>query len=495
MDQGQGTVAVVGNDGGSSREVFALTDEQIVGLGTGDGGASSAGPGDAEIEEGSLTTSAKGAPSVRDDGSVNNGAHRGAEGKGLTPEGVSYRDGTQEVPEWLAERMRDGRDGEAARELWDGKQRAEKEAAAYREVFATPGDARALKEIYPGGMTEAKAAAERARELDAIDAVFYRGDARARMQLAQKMMREDPGAFREMVAAGLRLLKTVASDVGDPRPAIGGEEARGQVRLAVDGKGADNRVGQSQDARIEERSLAGARDDGFSLSGEAGKGLTPEGVSYREGNGAQTVNKNGSERAEMAVAPEVVRAYGEFEKAANLELEKSVGGAISRVMEQALPNLRVSGASGREGAHPDGTNGTAPLRDRLTTAVREEVDTALRNDRELGEQVARVLGGRRFDAEARAQVVRLIDARAQQLVPGAVRRVVGSWTSATLEARGKARSAGEVESRAASDSGRKESEKPAGRSEKAAATRRDAGPSRGRRVDYGKMSDEEILRM
>ena len=62
--------------------------------------------------------------------------------------------------------------------------------------------------------------------------------------------------------------------------------------------------------------------------------------------------------------------------------------------------------------------------------------------RHLGEQVARVLSGRRLDEAARAQVVRLIDARAQQLVPGAVRRVVGSWTAATLGAK-KPESAGE----------------------------------------------------
>ncbi|MGB2633228.1 MAG: hypothetical protein WAM58_04760 [Candidatus Acidiferrum sp.] len=178
---------------------------------------------------------------------------------------------------------------------------------------------------------------------------------------------------------------------------------------------------------------------------------------------------------------DVMRAYGEFEKAANLELEKSVGGAIARVMEEALPNLRVSGANGREGAL-----GTAPLRDRLTGAVREEIEGALKSDRQLGEQVSRILAGRRFDGEARAQVVRLIDTRAQQLVPGAVRRVVGSWTSATLGARGKSDGA------TAHESSRQE--KVAARGEKVSA-RREAAASRVRRPDYRRVSDEEILGM
>src|SRR5262249_30995665 len=104
-----------------------------------------------------------------------------------------------EVPGWLAERMNDPGSGEEAKEFWDGKQRAEKEAAAYREVFATPEDARALKEIYPGGVAEAKIAVERARAMDEIDAAFYRGDAGARVALAQRLMADDPAAFRAMV--------------------------------------------------------------------------------------------------------------------------------------------------------------------------------------------------------------------------------------------------------------------------------------------------------
>ncbi len=75
--------------------------------------------------------------------------------------------------------------------------------------------------------------------------------------------------------------------------------------------------------------------------------------------------------------------------------------------------------------------------------MREDVEAALKSDAQLGEQVARILGARRFDDAARAQVVRVIDARAQQLVPGAVKRVVGSWTTATLGTKGKSRAAEE----------------------------------------------------
>ncbi len=121
----------------------------------------------------------------------------------------------------------------------------------------------------------------------------------------------------------------------------------------------------------------------------------------------------------------LIGEYRTFEKAANAELERSVGSAIERTMEQALPNLRRLAASHQN----------AGLSERLKASVREEVDSALKSDAQLGEQVARVLAGRRFDEAARTQVVRMIDARAQQLVPGAVRRVVNGWTQTAMAAR------------------------------------------------------------
>jgi hypothetical protein len=341
--------------------------------------------------------------------------------------------------------------GEEAKEFWDGKQRAEKEAAAYREVFATAADARALKEIYPGGVNEARTAAERARAMDEIDAAFFRGDGAARAQLARRMMQQDPAAFREMVEAGVRLLgtggKIVASD---------------EWRVA-----SEREIPRSADSAPFD-SPQGRRNDGV-------------------GEGTKERSRLETDTATAGVTPEIVGAYTAFEKAANAELEKSVGGAISRMMQEALPNLRVMGANGR-----DAVQGVAPLQERLAGAVREEVETALKSDGQLGEQVAKILAGRRFDSGARAQVVRLIDARAQQLVPGAVRRVVGSWTQATLGARGKTGEAGrevlgEGQRRAAAAPARKENERPvSGKNERSGA---------GRRVDYRKFSDEEILGM
>lgn len=114
--------------------------------------------------------------------------------------------------------MNDPQRGAEARALWEGAQRAEKEAASYRDVFAKP--------------EEARAAAERASVLDDVDRAYFAGDATQRAQLAAMMMREDPAGFREMVFEGLRALeaagqtgrvRTVASAVGATLGSPGGD--------------------------------------------------------------------------------------------------------------------------------------------------------------------------------------------------------------------------------------------------------------------------------
>jgi hypothetical protein len=187
-----------------------------------------------------------------------------------------------------------------------------------------------------------------------------------------------------------------------------------------------------------------------------------------------------------------VAAYAGFEKAANEDLERSVGGAIERTLEQALPNIGRSAqdAPSRAGQAP-------PLQTRLSAAIRQEVEAALKGDRQLGEQVAQILSGRRLDNETRAQVVRLIGERAQQLVPAAAKRVLNDWTQATLAShRGKSARADATSSRrevaAASPlAGSSAGSNPA----QSKDSQRNPARSDPRRVDYRKLSDEQILEL
>ncbi len=452
------TVASQSEMQGAGREVFALTDEQILGM------EPEGVPGTALTDEQLLgdpgTSAERGAGEGTADGKTATGesARQGFAEPGKASEkqaqtGVSV---PQAPPQWLAERMRDPWHGDEAKEFWEGAVQARQEAAAYREAIATPAEARALKEIYPGGVNEAKSAAERARQLEEFDAAYFGAAGKpaealsvARVQLAQRLMEQDPAAFREMVAAGVRLLE------------------RQSGKEVASGQDAGNKPGSLDSGP--QKAQTSARDDRPRVSNSEGR----------------------------APAQQVPPAYVSFEKATNAELEKSVGAAIARAMEQALPNLKNLDRGGRDAA----SQGT-PLQDRLGAAVREDVEAALKSDAQLGEQVAKILASRRFDDAARAQVVRVIDARAQQLVPGAVRRVVGSWTTATLGAKGKTRAteAGSGESGAVHENVVQSAPRP-GKTSQGSGRKDNTEPraparsaSRGR-VDYRKLSDEQILDM
>ena len=497
----------------ADREVFALTDEQILGMEP--EGAPGAALTDEQLLEDAGTSVERGAgegvavgktatgdltrQEVTEPGKARMEERRGAdEGtpraqthQGSGQAGVSV---PQAPPQWLAERMRDPWHGDEARELWEGAVQARQEAAAYREAFATPAEARALKELYPGGVNEAKSAAERARQLDEIDGAYFGAPGKpaeeisaARVQLAQRLMGQDPAAFREMVAAGVRLLEARGqSSPGSEQRQDGGSKTGSLdsgLQNAPTSAPFDYAQGRRDDSRGRDANSASSTRDDNRSKDIAGHTPVP----------AQTLRVSG--QAEVSMPPEVASRYVAFEKATNAELEKSVGGAIARAMEQALPNLRSLDRAGRDTA----SQGT-PLQERLGAAVREEVEAALKSDAQLGEQVAKILGARRFDDATRAQVVRVIDARAQQLVPGAVKRVVGSWTTATLGTRGKSRAAeaGSGDSREARETAAKPAPR-AGKSGQSSAHGESSEPrvgaraaSRGR-VDYRKLSDEQIL--
>jgi len=279
-----------GNGANAPYELFALTDEQILEI---EPEAEPSGPAPAVIpslpaqagEARNLSSSATDqvAQSKRDSSSPaaprNDRTEQSASDASSTShESPVTSHAEAEPPHWVAEAMNDPQQGREARAFWEGSQKTQQEAAAYREVFAKP--------------EEARAAAERARVLDEIDRAYFGATGNsaeqtsvARAQLAQMMMRENPAAFREMVFAGLRALEETGKSVAQAfRP----EGASSTEALAATDR----------------------------------KSLTPEGVSYSAASvvGAQLAAPQLSSTSTQEAH---VAAYAAFERAANDELEKS----------------------------------------------------------------------------------------------------------------------------------------------------------------------------
>lgn len=429
------------NGASTAQELLALTDEQILEIET-----HSEEPGEGAKEQSSKadpsTSPAKAAGFARDD-KIGNGSSASAQPARAGVPALQEQTLKPEPPAWLARQMKDPWVGEEALELWDGVLRAQAEAAEYRAAIASPAEARSLKEIYPGGIEQAKVAAERARTLDEFDAAYFGAAGKsteeisaARTALALRMLKEDPAAFQEMLAAGVRAL-TEASKEGN--------------------------------------SIASTRDAAEAKKRDGLKSAPTE----------QSSNLNAVNEAQ-------VRAYGDFEKTANAELEKNVGGAIERALQQALPHAGRSDSDG--------------LKTRLAAGVRQEIEKALQGDRQLGEQVAQILSARRFDDASRAQVVRLIGERAGQLVPGATKRVLNDWTQTTLAAHRSRTDKQEAENARVdlvpAQQGREISRLQAGKSGLTSAPidptqgrRNDSAGGRSGRIDYKKLSDEQIVEL
>ena len=439
------TTAPAGNEG-AVRDLLALTDEQILEIepetDSRDGGEP-APSSSVTGTTGATTQRAAGQPAFDGTATGNAVGAGGAARVGDTAGG--------EPPPWLADMMADPQSGGEARDFWQGVTQARQDAAAYREVFAQP--------------AEARAAAQRARTLDEIDRAYFAGTASDRSQLAATMMREDPAAFREMVLEGLRALE-------EAEKRRGAAHGAGDPRLSRAFAGAS---GAGQGTTTANATATGATSASTPTSTSGLNSGTNSGITTgAEPAGAAAQHGNAEHDARMA-------AYASFEKSANEELERSVGGAINRTLDQALPNT--------------GNGESGSLKSRLVGEIRQDVEKALQGDRQLGEQVAQLLSGKQLNNETRAQVVRLIGERAEQLVPGAAKRALKDWTQSTLAAHreraGRGAAAGarqEVAPVATNGSGRGDSQNNPGRD--AATSARGAA---GRSVDYRKFSDEQIL--
>jgi hypothetical protein len=443
---------------GSPQDLFALTDEQILEI---------------EPQQEASSRSASALPTE-----IASSASGDRVEAVAAPTGVpSQFSASVEPPAWLAAQMRDPWAGPEAKEFWDGVQQARSEAAAYRAAIASPEDARALKELYPGGVNEARTVAERARMLDDVDRAYFGATGNSaeqtsisRTQLAQRMLREDPAAFREMVEAGIKVLQEAAGAEGQSQRSIASaiSDRPGNDRVSGNGPSVSNHASFGNDAS------SVVAQHAVPLQGKRPHATTSVGT-----------------QADGQVA-----AYAAFERAANEDLERSVGGAIGRALAQALPVGERNYSGGQAGSQ-----GAAPLRERLAASVRGEVERALQGDRQLGEQVAQIVASRRFDNDTRAQIVRLIGERAQQLVPGAAKRVLNEWTQTTLAAhRGRTQrddsAAGRADVAQPSAPARAASDDAQGHSRRPDAARSAAGSTtRVQPVNYRKLSDEQILGM
>jgi hypothetical protein len=333
-----------------------------------------------------------------------------------------------------------------------------REHQEFRAAFASPEEARAIKELLPGGVRDVLTLREATQSVDRIDAAIFSGDVRAQSEVVAELARANPAAFRSMFAEAAKVL----AGIGARGNEAGGREAKfsdGQIANGLNAGPTLRKNGEGWGTR--------SAEDGGSKS-EVGKLEASASRDLSAGQDADRVTRvTGHEtRATDLQSPHFdPAAYASFERATNDAVARDVRGSIGETLARVMPEGVADGAARRIGED-----------------IFNEVHRALAADRALSEQVAGVLRDRRFGGAEQQRVAALLAGRAKQLVPSMARRVIGEWTSTVLNtARSKA-------ARQAAAAARVDIAAPGGSLD--SMPLRQMSP---REVNYASMSDEEIL--
>jgi hypothetical protein len=346
---------------------------------------------------------------------------------------------TAAMPEWMRTVAADPKHQGEAQQLW-------REHQEFRAAFSSPEEARAIKELLPGGVKDVLTLREATQSVDRIDAAIFSGNARAQSEVVAELARTNPAAFRSMFAEAAKVL----AGMGQVQEA--GSRGQGAGKFAADPvAGGAFALGGAENRRQD----AGATT--------AAPGANPD--SRFTTHDSQIANHPSQEVRASQSSHFDPAAYTAFERATNDSVARDVRGSINDTLARVMPDGVADGAARR-----------------ISEDIFNEVHRALASDQALSQQVAEVLRDRRFGAVEQQRVASLLAGRAKQLVPSMARRIIGEWTSTVLNtARSKA-------ARQAAAASRVDIAAPGGSLDSMPLRQMSA-----REVNYTSMSDEEIL--
>ncbi len=331
---------------------------------------------------------------------------------------------------------------------------------AYREVFPTLAEAKALRERFPT-IEDATAAIQARQDLGRVDELFESGDPRSHVELISWLQQRDPQAFR-----------TLAATFGQQLASLDPQTYQQIAARMVSASLSDQRLPEHLDWLVqaaEKQDLSAVKF----LAGQLAAQLNGWRQAGPTGNGAKQTQLSPAEaelaRREQALAEREAQVAGSsfawvLEKV-NADVERGVQQSVDGKVAELLPGA------------------PAGARQKIATEIYRELDAVLKKDHGLLQQVKSALRGSlalqgaagKGGGEAASA---LIASRAKALLPGVAKRIVGDWTTTVLSANQARRS-----------------------KQAAAASRADIGTGgspgtvtvRPRAVDYARMSDEEIL--
>src|SRR5713101_1144445 len=195
-----------GANGAGSGAGAYLTDEEILGIDP---------PSPKSSYGGHVLDHAEEASTQSADGMTPTVGARHAVPLQLAPQGDMKGGAVLAMPEWMLAAAGDPKHGVEAQQLW-------REHQAFRAAFSSPEEARAIKELFPGGAQEAQTLRQAAQAVDQLDAAIYSGDARAQSEVVAELARANPAAFRQLFSEAAKVLAGMgqAQPVSDQTPTL-----------------------------------------------------------------------------------------------------------------------------------------------------------------------------------------------------------------------------------------------------------------------------------
>ena len=427
-----------------------LTDEEILGIEQVDIAAPS---GNSVI-----LSEAKNLSSISDDHEAT--GKRDSSGKGGPQNdrqnAFAERAESSPMPDWMIAAAADPKIAGEARALWAEHQEFRAAFASPVEARAVADEARAIKELLPGGIRDAVSLREATASVERIDAALFSGDVRAQSEVVAEMARTNPAAFRSMFAEAARVLAGMGTSLPKVVGSGNGHTTGPTLRENREGWGTQTEH-PNQNLNQNQNQIQNQIQDSRQDAGATNSVNHP---SPQLRASASQATEHGSPQFDAA-------AYAAFERSTNDVVARDVRGSISETLSRVMPEGVADGAAKRIGED-----------------IFTEVHRALAADRALSEQVAGVLRDRRFGSAEQQRVAALVAGRAKQMVPSVARRVIGEWTGTVLNtARSKA-------ARQATAASRVDIAAPGGSSDSLPLRAMSA-----REVNYASMSDEQILGM
>lgn len=370
------------------------TDEQLLGMTGVDGAIEPAKP--AEGDKGAEAAAAAAA----------GGKPAGEEAAGEEPFSLEPLEG-EKPPAWLDPLLADAKTGPEAKALWESN-------VAYRAAFGTPAEAQQVKELLPGGVEQARALVEQAKEFTADDAALYSADPRAQGESATKLYQSDPEAFTSMFRASAQLL-------AQQNPETWNQIGLETVKATVAHTGLAESLGNLIEA-------ARAGDDAAieRLFPEFVKKWTDLGLPTQAARRAR--GEDGDRQQFQKQREQFDRERTDFDnQRAQALAHSTLADVDSRLKQSVTQNLTKI---------PQIAKATEGMRTRIVEEVLNEIDKRMKANTWLQNQIGQLLsaprGRRNTDPEAWKKASDLSFNAGKALVVPVIRDVLNDWTKAKV---------------------------------------------------------------